>query len=163
MQTPLRIIGLLLALTCCGPAYAQKLPSLHVVVDELSKVAGACGINGASIEATALHTLRGHGIRVVADAASPYSYLYIAARVGSGRSAGTAPLGCIVETRVEVIEVSPTQTPVGGFKGPKPTRSLVESIRCSIKATQSGFPAELGTRFARELEQGIELCLKQLT
>jgi hypothetical protein len=147
----------------CGPACAQSVPGLHVVVDELSEAASACGISGASIESAAAHTLRAHGIRVVRGSASPYSYLYIAAKVAPGRAARAAQSDCVVDTRVEVIEVSPTQKPVGGFKGPKPVRGMVEAVRCSIEARRSGSPPELQAQFARELEQRIELCLDRLT
>ena len=151
------------ALAWCELACAQSVPGLHVVVDELSEAASACGISGALIESAATHTLQERGIRVVPGSASPYSYLYITAKVAPERAARAAQSDCVVETLVEVIEVSPTQKPVGGFKGPKPVRGMVEAVRCSIAARRSGSPSELRMRFARELEQRIELCLDRLT
>ncbi len=149
--------------SCCGLAGAQTAPSLHVVVDDLSKDAGACGIDGPSIESAAMRTLRDHDIRVVANLASPYSYLYVAAKVMSVPSVGAAPLGCVVDTHVEVVGVSPTQAPVGGFKGPKARRGRAEVILCSSAGTSNGSPPDLGTYFMRELEQRIKLCLGNLT
>ena len=130
-----------------------------MVVDELSKDAGACGIDEPSIESAAVRTLRGRGIRVADSLKSPYSYLYIAANVKSFRRAGEPNPGCVVDTRVEVVEVSPTQAPVGGFKGQQSRRNTVETILCSSAGSSNGFPPYLGAQFARDLEQRIKLCL----
>jgi hypothetical protein len=110
-----------------------------------------------------VRTLRDLGILVVDGSARPYSYLYIAAKVNRERIGAAAATRCAVDARVEVIEVSPTQAPVGGFKGPKPRPITVEAVLCSKLATNSGSASELGARLARQLEQGIEQCLDSLT
>ena len=143
----------------CSPAGAQIAPTLHVVVEELSEDARVCGIDEASIESAAVHALRDRGIRVAASLASPYSYLYVAARVKSFRRAGEPNPGCVVGTRVEVVGVSPTQVPVGGFKGPQSRRNTVETILCSSAGSSNGSPPEFGAQFARDLERSIKLCL----
>ena len=163
MPPPIGCLFLLVLLTWCGHAGAQKIPSLHVVVEELSNAAEACGINGASIESAVARTLRRNGIQVLANLASPYSYLYVSARMDLVPVAGDFPLSCIVETHVEVVDVSPTRAPVGGFKGPSSKRGTTEVILCSSIATSRGSPPNLETTFNRELEQRIMLCLNSLT
>ena len=158
------LIGLLaVAASCLAPAAAQAVSGLHVIVDELSRDALACGIEEASIESAAAGALREHGIRVVAELASPYSYLYIAAKVGLLGNAGNASLHCVVHARVEVIDVAPTQAPVGGFKGLKSRRGTTEAVQCSSSVTSTGPAADLRRDFAGKLEQTIQRCLANMT
>ena len=159
MATMLSIALFSLLSFWCGQAGAQSARALHVVVDGLSKQAGACGIEASSIESAAERTLRARGIRVLTSMASPYSYLYIGANVKMLRRGGEASPACMVHARVEVVGVSPTQAPVGGFKGAQPRRNTVEAILCATTGTSRGSPRDMGARFAVDLGQRIERCL----
>ena len=163
MRMRLLIGFLALAISSSSPAAAQVAASLHVVVDDLSKDAGACGIEMGSIASVAARTLRDHGIGVVAGLADPYSYLYVAAQVSSMRSADDAPMRCIIDARVQVVDVAPTRTPLGGFKGLKPMRNTTETVRCSSAGRRSGLATDPGQEFRSDLKGWIELCLANLS
>jgi hypothetical protein len=157
----MRFWSCLFTLACASSAAGANYlgAGLHVVVDQLPKEAGACGIDGPSIESAAVRALQSSGVRVAAGLAGPYSYLYISARVESEPGAGAAPARCVVNTRVELVEVSPTQAPVGGFKGLKPRRNTTETTLCSNAGSSSGSPDRLGARLAGELERSIARCV----
>ncbi len=159
-----RLLRGFLALVCWwgAPAAAQMATSLHVVVDELSEDAGTCGIDMPLIASAAARTLRDNGIGVVAGMADPYSYLYVAAQVSSMRNAADAPMRCVVDARVQVVDVSPTRTPLGGFKGLKPTRNTTETVRCSSAGNRSGLATDLGQELRSDLKRWIELCLAKV-